>query len=136
MEHTFKESDLQNLDNKTLIFLLTSIKQTLDQLREDYRIQLESRDKQIEEQRKLIEDLSEQVRIASNRQFGRKTEKLDTLVDHQMIMIFNEAEITIADSSEIEQLEPDIVDVLPGTDDPGTTSKKPQSNKKKGKRKP
>ena len=135
LEHTFKESDLQNLDNKTLIFLLTSIKQTLDQLREDYRIQLESRDKQIEEQRKLIEDLSEQVRIASNRQFGRKTEKLDTLVDHQMIMIFNEAEITIADSSEIEQLEPDIVDVLPGTDDPGTTSKKPQSNKKKGKRK-
>lgn len=135
MEQSFNESELQDLDNRTLIFLLTSIKQTLDQLREDYRIQLESRDKQIEEQQKLIEQLSQQLRIAANRQFGRKTEKLDTLVDHQMIMIFNEAEVTIADSSEIEQQEPDIEDVLPEADAPETSHEKPQSNKKKGKRK-
>lgn len=98
-KYTLKE--LNTLSKEDLITLVLSMQGQLDQLNEN------------------MEKLIEEVRIANQQRFGRKTEKLSVL--EGQLSIFNEIEKL----SESEVPEPEFQEVLP---------EKPKSRKKAGKR--
>lgn len=101
MAHKYTEEELNELGPKAVIALFLSQQDQLERLNEN------------------MEALIEQIRIANQKQFGRKTEQLDQ-ISGQMTL-FNEAEI-FADP-DVPEADPE--EILP----PGN-----RSHKKKGKR--
>ena len=99
-KHTIEE--LNNCSKQDLIIMLMAMEVRADQLSQD------------------MQELIEQLKIANQNRFGRKTERLDE-IDGQM-SFFNEAEKLSEDAPDEE---PDINEVLP---------KKPKKQKQKGKR--
>ena len=90
---------LHNLDKDTLILMLSSMQEQLDEA-----------NRRLADNNRQIELLIEQIRIMNQRQFGRKSESKPYTDDGQMTIfdIFNEAEALIREDLK----EPEITEVI------------------------
>ena len=90
---------LHNLDKDTLILMLSSMQEQLDEA-----------NRRLADNNRQIELLIEQIRIMNQRQFGRKSESKPYTYDGQMTIfdLFNEAEALIREDLK----EPEITEVI------------------------
>lgn len=100
----FTPEELNTMDNATKDSVIYQMQDRLDKLEHDY------------------ENLMEQVRLANQQRFGRRTEKLDEIAGQ--LSFFNEAEANYNESAE----EPCIEEVI------ASAAKPPRKPKKKGQR--
>ena len=100
----FTPEELNTMDNATKDSVIYQMQDRLDKLEHDY------------------ENLMEQVRLANQQRFGRRTEKLDEIAGQ--LSFFNEAEANYNESAE----EPCVEEVI------ASAVKPPRKTKKKGQR--
>ena len=85
MKHKFTEEELNMLDSKMLVSLFLSLQDQIDLLEQSISL------------------LTEQLRIANQRHFGRKTEKLSEI--EGQLSFFDEAEVAYNPAEEEPSLE-------------------------------
>ena len=101
----FTEEYLMNLDNKTLITLFLQLQDSFEQLNKNLAI--------------MTQDMSvmcEEISYLRQSKFGRSSEKLsdETTPDYQqMILVFNEAEVTVGVAEPIA--EPELEEIHPSS---------------------
>ena len=85
MDQRFTPEQLNRMDHKTKDGIICQMQERLDRLEQDY------------------ENLVEQIRLANQERFGRKTEKLDEIAGQ--LSFFNEAEACFSETAEEPAME-------------------------------
>lgn len=85
MDQRFTPEQLNRMDHKTKDGIICQMQERLDRLEQDY------------------ENLVEQIRLANQERFGRKTEKLDEIAGQ--MSFFNEAEACFSETAEEPAME-------------------------------
>lgn len=100
------EEQLNNLNKEALVIIVASLQDRLAAMQE----QLEKANAALADNNRQIELLTEQIRILTQRHFGRKSESAASQIDGQMTIfdVFNEAEFMVHNALK----EPEITEVV------------------------